>query len=69
MRVTFRIDDQLLRRARAKAESQGRRLNDIVREFLLWVADGGDPNASYEEIRHLKGVPDANPQKMNSALK
>ena len=68
MRVTFRIDDQLLKRARAKAEAQGRHLNDIVREFLLWIANGGDPRASYEEIRRLKGVPNTNPQNMNSAL-
>jgi hypothetical protein len=68
MRVTFRIEDQLLKRARIKAEEQGRSLNDIVREFLLWIANGGDPKASYEEIQRLAGFPNANPQKINSAL-
>ncbi len=68
MRVTFRIDDRLLKRARAKAASEGRHLNDMVREFLLWVANGGDPKASYEEIHRLAGVPDGFPQRTNSAL-
>ena len=64
MRITFRIEDELLRRARAKAKSEGRHLNDIIREFLTWVAEGGDPKADYREISRLGG----HPAKLDSAL-
>jgi len=64
MRVTFRIEDELLTRARTKANSEGRYLNDIIREFVTWIAEGGDPEASYKEISRLGG----HPRKLDSAL-
>jgi antitoxin component of RelBE/YafQ-DinJ toxin-antitoxin module len=40
MRITFRIDDELLRRARIYAEAKGTTVNDIVRKYITKIAAG-----------------------------
>jgi len=53
--VTLSIDEQLVARARQKADAMGKSLNQLVRDYLLKVAGGDDPEASVEEFRKLSG--------------
>ena len=40
MRITFRVDESLLRRARLYAQATGTTLNDLVRDHLTKLASG-----------------------------
>jgi uncharacterized protein DUF6364 len=53
--VTLSIDDQLVARARKKAEALGKSLNQLVRDYLQTVAGGDDPERSIEEFKKLSG--------------
>lgn len=55
MKVTFSIDDQLVARARKKAEALGKSLNQLVRDYLQTVAGGDDPERSIAEFNRLSG--------------
>ena len=55
MNVTLSIDDQLVARARKKAEALGKSLNQLVRDYLQMVAGGDDPERSIEEFNRLSG--------------
>jgi hypothetical protein len=55
MNVTLSIDDQLVARARKKAEALGKSLNQLVRDYLQTVAGGDDPERSIEEFKQLSG--------------
>ena len=55
MNVTLSIDDQLVSRARKKAEAMGKSLNQLVRDYLQRVAGGDDPERSIEEFKRLSG--------------
>jgi predicted HicB family RNase H-like nuclease len=53
MNVTLSIDEQLVARARKKAEALGKSLNQLIRDYLQTVAGGDDPERS---IKEFKGV-------------
>lgn len=53
--LTLSIDDQLVARARKKAESLGKSLNQMIRDYLQTVAGGDDPQRSIEEFKRLSG--------------
>jgi hypothetical protein len=53
--VTLSIDDQLVNRARKKAEALGKSLNQLIRDYLQTVAGGDDPERSLEEFKRLSG--------------
>jgi Family of unknown function (DUF6364) len=53
--VTLSIDDQLVARARKKAEVLGKSLNQLIRDYLQAVAGGDDPERSIEEFKRLSG--------------
>jgi hypothetical protein len=53
--VTLSIDDQLVDRARKKAEALGKSLNQLIRDYLQAVAGGDDPERSIEEFKRLSG--------------
>jgi replicative DNA helicase len=53
MNVTLSIDDQLVSRARQKAQAMGKSLNQLIRDYLQSVAGGGDPERSIEEFKRL----------------
>jgi hypothetical protein len=53
--VTLSIDDQLVARARKKAEALGKSLNQLIRDYLQTVAGGDDPERSIEEFKRLSG--------------
>ena len=55
MNVTLSIDDQVVTRARKKAEALGKSLNQLIRDYLQTVAGGDDPERSIEEFKRLSG--------------
>lgn len=55
MNVTLSIDDQLVGKARKKAEALGKSLNQLIRDYLQTVAGGDDPERSIEEFKKLSG--------------
>lgn len=55
MNVTLSLDDQLVARARKKAEALGKSLNQLIRDYLQTVAGGDDAERSIEEFSRLSG--------------
>ena len=55
MNVTLSLEDQLVARARKKAEALGKSLNQMIRDYLQTVAGGDDPERSIEEFNRLSG--------------
>ena len=55
MNVTLSIDEQLVARARKKADALGKNLNQLIRDYLQKLAGGDDPERSFEEFRKLSG--------------
>lgn len=55
MNVTLSIDDQVVVRARKKAESLGRSLNHLICDYLDRLAGIDDPERSIEELKRLSG--------------
>ena len=55
MNVTLSVDEQLVTRARARAEALGKSLNQLIRDYLQKLAGEDDPAASIEEFRRLSG--------------
>jgi len=55
MNVTLSIDDQIVSKARKKAEALGKSLNQMIRDYLQTVAGGDDPERSIEEFKRLSG--------------
>jgi hypothetical protein len=53
--ITLSIDAQLVSRARKKAESLGKSLNQMIRDYLETVVGGDNPERSIEEFRRLSG--------------
>lgn len=53
--ITLSIDDQLVARARKKAEALGKSLNQLIRDYLQTVAGGDDAERSIEEFKRLSG--------------
>jgi replicative DNA helicase len=55
MNVTLSIEDQLVARARKKAEALGKSLNQMIRDYLQKVAGSDNPEKSIEEFQQLSG--------------
>jgi hypothetical protein len=55
MNVTLSIDEQIVARARKKAEALGKSLNQLIRDYLQTVVGGDDPERSIEEFKRLSG--------------
>jgi hypothetical protein len=55
MNVTLSLDDQLVARARKKAEALGKSLNQLIRDYLERLAGGDDPERSIAEFERLSG--------------
>ena len=53
MNVTLSIDEDLMRRARQRAQALGTSVNQMVREYLEQVAGASDPAADADEFRRL----------------
>lgn len=54
--ITLSIDDQLVARARKKAEAMGKSLNQLIRDHLQTIAGGNDAERSIDEFRRLSGT-------------
>jgi hypothetical protein len=55
MNVTLSLDDQVVTRARKKAEALGKSLNQLIRDYLERLAGGDDPERSIKEFKRLSG--------------
>jgi hypothetical protein len=55
MNVTLSIDEQLVERARKRADALGKSLNQLIRDYLQKLTGGDDPERSIEEFQRLSG--------------
>jgi replicative DNA helicase len=55
MNITLSIDEQIVEKARKRAEAQGKSLNQLVRDYLRALAGGDDPERSVQEFKRLSG--------------
>jgi len=55
MNVTLSIDEHVVARARKKAESLGKSLNQLIREYLQRLGGGDNPDESIREFKRLSG--------------
>ena len=55
MNLTFSVDEQLVAKARDKASMLGKSLNQLIRDYLLTLTGGDDPERSIEEFESLSG--------------
>jgi hypothetical protein len=55
MNLTLSIDEQLVARARKRADALGKSLNQLIRDYLQRLAGGDDAERSIEEFRSLSG--------------
>jgi Family of unknown function (DUF6364) len=53
MNVTLSIDEQLVARARKKAEALGKSLNQMICDYLKTVANGDEAERSIAEFKQL----------------
>lgn len=53
MNLTLSIDDEILQRARERAEAWGKSVNQLVREYLELLAGKRDPQAIAAEFVEL----------------
>jgi hypothetical protein len=51
--VTLSIDDEVIQRARAKAEKMGTSVNQLIRDYLQQLAGESDAAADAEEFARL----------------
>jgi hypothetical protein len=56
MNLTLSVDEQLVARARQRAETLGKSLNQLIRDYLQNLAGGDDPEKSIAEFRRLSGT-------------
>lgn len=55
MNITLSIDEQVVARARKKAEVLGKSLNQLIRDYLQSIAGSGDAEQSIAEFERLSG--------------
>jgi len=55
MNLTLSVDEQLVVRARKRAEALGKSLNQLIRDHLQSLVGGDDPENSIEEFKRLSG--------------
>jgi replicative DNA helicase len=65
MNLTLSIDEQIVSRARKKAEALGKSLNQVIRDYLQKLAGGDDPENSIEEFKRLSGQGDSRGWRFN----
>lgn len=53
MNLTLSIDEQVVARARRVADSMGKSVNQLVREYLESLTEAGDAERDIEELRAL----------------
>lgn len=63
--VTLSIDDQVVERARKKAEALGKSLNQLIREYLQRLGGSDDAERWAAELKSLSGTGDSRGWKFN----
>ncbi|MEO8128144.1 MAG: DUF6364 family protein [Bryobacteraceae bacterium] len=53
MNITLSVDDEIIRKARRRAEKLGTSVNQVVREYLEQFAGKADSVGDAEEFRRL----------------
>jgi hypothetical protein len=53
MNVTLSVDDEVILRARCRAEALGTGVNQLVRQYLEQLAGKSDPNEDAQEFERL----------------
>lgn len=53
MNLTLSVDDEIIQRARRRADAMGKSVNQLVREYLEHLAGKSDRAALSEEFRQL----------------
>jgi hypothetical protein len=53
MNVTLSVEDEIILRARRRAEALGTSVNQLMREYLEQLAGKSDPNADAAEFERL----------------
>jgi ABC-type dipeptide/oligopeptide/nickel transport system ATPase component len=54
MNITLSIDEQIVERARKRAEAQGKSVEQVIRDYLRALG-GDDPERSIQEFKRLSG--------------
>jgi hypothetical protein len=65
MNVTLSIDEQLVERARRRAEALGKSLNQMIREYLQKFVGDEDVDRDMEELIRLSGKGNSRGWKFN----
>jgi hypothetical protein len=60
MNVTLSIEDEVIRKARRRAEAMGTSVNQLIREYLEQLAGKADPNANAAEFEKLSRLAKGN---------
>jgi hypothetical protein len=55
MNITLSVDEQVVAKARKKAEALGKSLNQLIRDYLQSLAGGTNAERSIDEFRSLSG--------------
>lgn len=62
MNLTLSVDDEVVLRARRRAEALGTSVNQLVRNYLLQLAGTSDPEADALEFERLSRAAHGNSQ-------
>jgi antitoxin component of RelBE/YafQ-DinJ toxin-antitoxin module len=60
MNITLSIDDEVIQRARRRAEVLGTSVNQLVRDYLEQIAGKADPNEDVAEFEKLSRLAQGN---------
>ena len=60
MNVTLSLDDDVLQKARRRAEAMGTSVNQLVREYLEQLAGKTDPTVDAAEFERLSRIAKGN---------
>lgn len=60
MNVTLSIEDEVIQRARAKAEAMGTSVNQLIRDYLQQLAGKSDAAADADEFARLSRLTHGN---------
>ena len=60
MNRTISVDEQTVERARRRAETLGKSLDELIQDHLQELAEGNDAERSIEEFERLSGGGNSN---------
>ncbi len=60
MNVTLSVEDEVIQKARQRAEATGTSVNQLIREYLEQLAGKRNPNADAEQFERLSRMSQGN---------